>query len=995
MNRLPQWWAVSLLLLGVGNLAAQTSVLPSPAEQNPTGMTTHDISSIITFETVDGDPINVMIHTLSNGLKIYMSVNEDEPRIQTNIAVRAGSKHDPAETTGLAHYLEHMLFKGTDKIGALDWEQEKIYLQKISDLYERHRAEKDPEKRKGIYAQIDQLSNLAAELVAANEYDKMASALGAKGTNAYTWVEQTVYVNDIPSNELERWMQLESERFRMCVLRLFHTELEAVYEEYNINQDRDFRKVSAAVNASLFPSHPYGTQTTIGEGEHLKNPSHVKIKEYFTNYYVPNNMAIVLSGDFNPDEVVKMAEKYFGNYQRKAVKPFSYEEQPPLKEVVTKEVFGQEAAWMEMSWAFPGAKTDEALMLDLIRGILYNRQAGLFDLNILQQQKMLEAQASTTKMEDYSIFRLYGKPREKQTLEDVQDLLLAELEKVKAGDFDEDMIEAVVKDFKLSEIRNNESNGARAYFMTSAFILGIDWKDYVDRYDRMAKITKSELVAFANKHFGNNYVAVFKRTGEDPSVEKVEKPEITPVSLNREESSEFTKTFLAKQAESLEPTFLEYEKLIQKKELNSGVQLDYIHNTSNPLFSLDYILEMGSNHDKKMALAIAYLPYLGTSQYSPEELQKEFFRLGLSFDVSTSNDRMYVTLSGLDESFAEGVKLFEHILADVQGNQEALDNVVKDILLKRSNAMKDKRTILRTAMANYARYGEKNPYTDKLSEEQLNEIKPAELVEKIKAITSFEHNVFYYGPRSLESVADVLNQHHQVPSEQKPLLEETEYETLDQQQNTVLFVDFPMVQAEILMVSMGSEGFDLQEYLMAELYNNYFGFGLSSIVFQEIRESKALAYSSYAYYSSPSKADDPHYLQAYVGTQVDKLPDAIPAMMEIIENMPVSEEQINNARQSIIKKIETDRITKSSIYWDYKSTQRRGFDYDLRKDMYQFMQKVTPEELIAFQQEAVKGRNYTFLVLGSKESVDLEYLKTLGPVTELTLNEVFGVEARP
>ncbi|MEM1220277.1 MAG: pitrilysin family protein, partial [Bacteroidota bacterium] len=643
-------------------------------------MTIQDLTSPETYETVKGDPINVKIHTLANGLKIYMSVNKDEPRIQTNIAVRAGSKHDPAETTGLAHYLEHMLFKGTNKIGALDWEQEKIYLEKISDLYERHRAEKDPEKRKGIYAQIDQLSSLAAELVAANEYDKMASALGAKGTNAYTWVEQTVYINDIPSNELERWMQLESERFRMCVLRLFHTELEAVYEEYNINQDRDFRKVSQAVNETLFPSHPYGTQTTIGKGEHLKNPSHVKIQEYFSKYYVPNNMAIVLSGDFDPDQVVKMAEKYFGDYITKSVEPFQYDEQPVMEKVVTKEVFGQEAAWMEMSWAFPGANTKEAMYLDLVRGILYNRQAGLIDLNILQQQKMLEARASTTKMEDYSIFKLYGKPREKQTLDDVQTLLLAELANVKAGNFDEDLIAAVVKDFKLSEIRNNESNNARAYFMTSAFILGIDWKDYVERYDEMAKITKDELVAFANRFFGDNYVAVFKRTGEDESVAKVEKPAITPISLNREEASEFTEAFLANQAESLAPTFLDYEALIQNQTLSSGIELDYIHNTSNPLFSMDLILDMGRNNDQYMALAIAYLPYLGTSKYSPEALQKEFFRLGLSFDVTTTSDRMYVSLSGLDESFAEGVALFEHILADVQGNQEALDNVVKDIM---------------------------------------------------------------------------------------------------------------------------------------------------------------------------------------------------------------------------------------------------------------------------------------------------------------------------
>jgi predicted Zn-dependent peptidase len=244
-------------------------------------------TSAYNFETVKDDFLDVKKHTLSNGLTLFLSVNKDEPRIFTNIAVRAGSKHDPAETTGLAHYMEHMLFKGTSKIGTIDWEKEKEYLDHISELYELHRQTKEPEKKKDIYREIDRLSNEAAKLSAPNEYDKLASSVGAQKTNAYTWVEQTVYVNEIPSNELERWMELESERFRMMALRLFHTELETVYEEFNITQDNDYRKVNKVVRAELFPKHPYGTQTTIGEAEHLRNPSHVNIQRFFQTYYVP------------------------------------------------------------------------------------------------------------------------------------------------------------------------------------------------------------------------------------------------------------------------------------------------------------------------------------------------------------------------------------------------------------------------------------------------------------------------------------------------------------------------------------------------------------------------------------------------------------------------------------------------------------------------------------------------------------------------------------
>ena len=264
------------------------------------------------FREIPGDPLNTKIHQLRNGLTLFLSVNKREPRIFTNIVVRAGSKQDPADTTGLAHYMEHMLFKGTSRIGALDWERESAYLEQISELYEQHRATTDAEARRRIYQQIDELSFEAAKLVAPNEYDRLLGAIGAKDTNAYTSVDQTVYLNDIPANELARWMELESERFRMMALRLFHTELETVYEEFNISQDQDTRKVNKLIREALFPNHPYGTQTTIGTAEHLRNPSQQKIQAFFRTYYVPNNMAIVLSGDFDPEEAVALAERHFG-----------------------------------------------------------------------------------------------------------------------------------------------------------------------------------------------------------------------------------------------------------------------------------------------------------------------------------------------------------------------------------------------------------------------------------------------------------------------------------------------------------------------------------------------------------------------------------------------------------------------------------------------------------------------------------------------------------
>jgi predicted Zn-dependent peptidase len=302
----------SLLLLALGLVFTQCKNEAYQSKSTEDSTTSASAQKEYKYETAPNDPLNARIYTLDNGLKVYLSDYEEAPRIQTYIAVRAGSKNDPADATGLAHYLEHMVFKGTTELGTANWEKEKAELDKIEALYEKYRNTTDEATRKKIYHQIDSVSGVAATYAIANEYDKLTTAIGAKGTNAYTWVDQTVYVNDIPSNQLERWLELEADRFREMVPRLFHTELEAVYEEKNRTLDSDSRKVSEVIYETLFPTHQYGTQTTIGTIEHLKNPSITAIKNYFDKYYVPNNMAIAMSGDIDFDKTIRLIDKYWG-----------------------------------------------------------------------------------------------------------------------------------------------------------------------------------------------------------------------------------------------------------------------------------------------------------------------------------------------------------------------------------------------------------------------------------------------------------------------------------------------------------------------------------------------------------------------------------------------------------------------------------------------------------------------------------------------------------
>ena len=940
------------------------------------------------YETADNDITNTLIYTLDNGLKIYMSINKDEPRIQTNIAVNTGSKQDPSDATGLAHYLEHMVFKGTSKIATINWEKEKIILNEISNLYEKRRNTSDENERKAIYRKIDSLSGLAAQYAVPNEYDKMISSIGAKGTNAYTSSERTVYINEIPSNEFEKWLSIEAERFSELVLRLFHTELEAVYEEYNRGKDNDYWLAYETMSAKLFKKHTYGTQTTIGTGEHLKNPSMEKIHQYFNEWYVPNNMAIILSGDINPDITVDLIKKYFGSFESKEVPTFKAAVEDEITEPEYVTVTGTNTAWVNIGYRLPGVKNEDIFMIDLFDNLLNNGQAGLIDLNLIKAQKVLDAYSSENVMKDYSTFELSGVPRDGQNLDEVKELLLAEIEKIKSGDFEEWMLKAVIKNFKLREQEGLLYNRVRASIMTDAFILGKEWSDVVNTNEKLNKVTKQDIIDFANKYFKNNYVVVYKENGERNSP-KVEKPEITQIPLNRDTFSVFAKNFYSNVSSRLNPIYDDYSKEITIDSLKSGVKLYHVENKSNETFSLNYILEMGAFSDKEMAMAVEYLEYLGTDKYSANELQLELFKLGLYYDVYAAQERVYVTLSGLDESIEEGIQLFEHILANVQPDTIALENTILDKLKEREDAKLSKRSILYGGLLNYGQYGDDSPIKHKLDKEELNNLDANNLVAKIKDLTSYEHYIYYYGRKEVSEVKSLLNMYHNTPNELQPIKQSKKFSELSMDSNKVYFVNYDMVQSELMMLSNVGP-YDENLLATGRVFNEYFGSGLSSIIFQEIRESKALAYSAYSVFTSPNKLDKSHYVRAYVGTQVDKLEDAKIAMIDLMNNMPEVEDQFQSAKIAALKKIETSRTKRASLFWKYLSSKEMGRNFDINQKIYPEIKNLELQDIKEFFNTKVKGNNYTYLVIGNRELVDMEVLEKMGELKELSLEEIFG-----
>jgi len=940
------------------------------------------------YESVENDPLKVRIYTLDNGLKVYMSVYKDAPRIQTAIAVRTGGKNDPDDNTGLSHYLEHLMFKGTQHFSTKDFTKENYYLLKIDSLFEAYRKMTDPKQRKDTYKIIDSISNIASTFAIANEYDKMMAALGVKGTNAYTSVEQTVYVNDVPSNQFNKWLDIEYDRFTAPVFRIFHTELETIYEEKNMSLDNDSRKINEALMSGIFPTHNYGQHTVLGRPEHLKNPSLVSLKEYFNARYVPNNMAIVLSGDFDPDVVIKRIDETFGQVKSKKLNNYIPPVESPIAQPVVKEVFGPDAENMQLAFRFAGAKWEDLDKLILMDDILSNNTAGLIDLNLVQGQKVLSAGSSLYNMNDYTAHILNGKPKKGQTLDEVRDLLLSQIELVKKGDFPDWLIPAIINDLKLSEIKESESNSRRNSTMIEAFVSDVSWADKVNHLKKMAQITKKEIIDFANKYYSNNYVIVYKRTGANPDVVKIEKPQITPVKIDRESQSDFFKKIAAQKVEPVEPVFLDYTKDIVTFNIKNDIRVNYLKNIENPTFSLYYLFDMGTNHNKKLGVALSYIEYLGTSKLTPAQVKQEFYKAGCSFNVSSSDEQVYVTLTGLSENLEKGLTLFENLLHDAQPNADALKNLVDDVIKKRADNKLSKSRIS-TGLYSYGVFGDANPTTNILSETELKNLKPEDLLSIIKELTSYEHRILYYGTHTPAELTTLLNKYHKLPKSLKPLPQETMFTELPNTKGKVYIVNYDMKQVEIIMLSK-SEKYNPAIIPQINVFNEYFGSGMSSIVFQELREAKGLAYTAYGSFRIPSRPDRSNYIMSFIGTQSDKLPEATAGMYDLLNNMPASEKNFNNAKDAVVEKIRTERITKSAILFNYEKAKKMGLTYDIRKDVYEKAPKLSLDDIKAFQQKYLKDKNYTLLILGKKENLNMDALKKYGDIYYLTLKDIFG-----
>jgi predicted Zn-dependent peptidase len=961
--RLP--WLLSALLFLIGPAAAEYKLVQAP---DP------------------ADPMQVHIYRLDNGLTVYLTENHQEPRFYAQVAVRAGSKNDPADATGLAHYMEHMLFKGTGRMGTLDYEKEKAHLDQVEALYEQHFTQTDPEARKAVYARINQENQLAAQYAVPNEIDRLYDSMGGRGVNAGTWEEGTLYEVDLPSNHLDQWARIESERFSRPVFRLFQTELETVYEEKNRSMDNKDRLIRESVDAVLYRRHPYG-RSILGTVEHLKNPSLKRMYEFYHTYYVPNNMAVLLSGDIDVPGTIELIDAQFSAWRPGKLPPRPKWKEESFDAVARDTVYypGEEYVLLAFRTAPKEDRDAEALMvLDMV---LDNSVAGLINLNLNQQQRVRQAGSYPEIYNDYGAQYLWGIPKQDQSLAEVERLLLDQVELIRKGGIEDWIIPAIVTDFKKQYKQRLEANSARVGLMLDSYAAAEDWPRSVRQLERMGKLTKRDIVRVANRYFKTGYVAGYRLDGK-PELPIIEKPALDPIEIDPSRQSAFARQILSVPVAPLEPVFVAAGRDFQVEKLRQGVDLYYAHNPLNDLFTFSISVDVGNLADNRLPVARELLDKSGTPHFSAEQLKKEWYKLGTEFGLSVGDQETTLSLTGLDENFGSSLALLAGFLQHPTTTDSVLAEQIRIILAQREDALKDHRTISQ-ALYQYNRWGDNAYYRRVLSNQQLQELSRTELVELVSSLLGYHQAIAYAGSLPLEQVRSQLAERYvppdtlQAPPPYRPL-------PIRQADSTEIYF-YPKEMAQALVrLESGDLAYEESWIPDIQLYNEYFYGGMSGIVFQELRESRALAYQVWAQYFAAERKEARNFMAGFIGCQADKTPEAVAAFVELLDRMPESPDRFAAARESALNQYRTNRFTFRDILGTVRTWERQGLTPDPRAARYAQVEQADMDRMLSFYRDHVQGRPRLISIVGDKSRIDMAALARQGKVIELGIADLFA-----
>ena len=921
---------------------------------------------------------------LDNGLKVVLCEDHNQPEIYGAVYVHAGSKNDPLDATGMAHYFEHIMFKGTDRIGTINWEKEKVYLDSISMMYDQLHETTDPAARDAIQHKINELSIASTDYTIPNEVDVILTQMGGKGLNAGTAYDQTMYFNTFPSNQLSKWMDVYVERFRNPIFRLFQSELEAVYEEKNMYDDSPINGFQEYLFKEAFGDHPYG-RPIIGYTEHLKNPQPNKMREFYNTYYVANNMTLILVGDFNTEEIEPMIAEKFGTWRSGTLPKEPTYTLPKFNGPTVKEV---RMTPLKMgALIFPGIKNSDPDMIPLTMAcsIFFNGETGLAD-KLTLEGKVMAAMLMPLSLEDHGANVMFYIPKLLgQSHEEAEKLIFDCLEQLKKGEFSDDLFEATRMDMLTGRIRATENLNRLANLFLEMESNGQTYEEFLAETERIRTITKDEVVAVANKYFGNDYLDIRSRMGSTPK-DKVEKPTWKPLEAkNTNMKSDFAKMIEAEEVPEVTPQVIKFGEDVKITDVSDGFKLYSSVNTANDIFELKFHFNFGSYDDPDLGRASSYKSLQGTEDMTFQEFALQLQKMGASIDTYTGDNEYIVSITGFEKDLEQLLELCYQKLYH-PANDESQIAVLAEGEMTEMKTIKEDASTWADAVQEYALYGEKSTYLNHCSIKEWKKRSGEELLAEVAEPLKYDGYVTFSGNTKPETLIASIKAHRILPLKPLKGVEKVRVENKFTEPK-VFFAPNKKFRQSNIWFYVPSEKLSLEDEALSGLFSKYFGTDMYSIVFQEIREFRSLGYTAYSVFSYDYLQRKPGHLYGFLGTQGDKTIDGITAMSDLMKNMPERVEKFNASKEALLKANASNYITFRNMPGNVQHWVKKGYDHDPRTEINNRIRKAEFKDVMSFYNRNIKGRPVIIMMSGPKK-VDKKELAMFGEITKLKYKQI-------
>ncbi|MCR5064866.1 MAG: insulinase family protein [Bacteroidales bacterium] len=932
-------------------------------------------------------PLKVETHYLSNGLKVIMVEEHSQPKIYGAVMVHAGSKNEDTAATGVAHYFEHIMFKGTDRIGTTNWAKEKPLLDSISDLYDKIQQTTDEAKRHELQLEINRLNIEASKYAIANETDAILQQMGCTGLNAFTSFDVTCYHNTLPSNQLENWMEVYAERFRNPVYRLFQGELEAVYEERNIYANELLYTFQRNIFTEAFGEHPY-SRDVIGRDWHLKNPQPSAMKKFYDKYYVASNMALILVGDFNSGEALKMAEKYFSIWPRgtKVTEP-SYN-LPKFESRIVKNV--KQTPIKVGLMLFPAVKLNDPdeLILNVACSILSGGNGRLDEL--VTEGELMAAQLMNMSLSDAGINAMIYIPQLLgQKHEAAEELIWAAIDSVKEGRFSDELLDGIKMNHYVSRQRQLESYSSIASLIQSLEMNESSYEEWLKEGERLQKITREDIMAVVKKYYDRDHCTIVRSKMGFPAKAPSIKPDWDHLEAqNKGEQTDFAKHIADRKVADIKPQVIDFKNDVTMLPVANHCNLYASRNDKNELFNLTIHYHYGDFDNHNASQAANYFENIGAGDMTLEQYNIKMDCYGGTFFVRVGNDYSSITISGLEKNMDKIVELAMMKLRNPRHDAQQLENVI-DNLKASKKAAKNESSTWTSALYEYVMYGEKSSYLDHATIKEIKKMKGEDLMAILNNIYGRDGYVTFVGNSDPKKVVDMLRSNGLVRDDVTVMPNRIRVPKTFLADTVFYATNKKFLKSDIDLY-MPSSQFDYKEDRAAcAMFNEYMGGGMNSVFFQEIREFRSLGYSTHGYFSYDRLNRRPGYFYGYLGTQCDKTIEGISAMKELMVNFPDRKEKFELSRDYLISVRNSNYYTFRNIpgqvrYW----IEEEKVDHDPRVEITEQIRNMKYEDLKAFHQKYIAGRPLITVIVGNAKRFDNKALKQFGVVKKIKYKNI-------